>query len=161
MLSAYRFSVLCAELWKTFLIFVAVRATDRVVSPWNILDESVFAFILEEKSGQFQCIKEEQFHSSPCLAYRAFCTVTILGVGYCLFDAGLSRASLLINEKCSTLFCKVFPDWSSRNRHPSQLWIISIFLLSYHCWSFLQHVISPRKKSPFHLFQSTSLLLKW
>ena len=78
--------------------------------PAEILDESVFAFILVLKSGQFLCIKEGQLHSSPCLAYRAFCTVSIRVWGIVYLMQGLSRASEQINEMLHTFFIYTIPS---------------------------------------------------
>ena len=60
-------------------------------------DESVFAVSLNGKSGKFSKAQGEADQSSPCLIFRAFCTVYHTGVGYCLFVQGFTRASIQID----------------------------------------------------------------
>ena len=67
------------------------------------IDESVFAFILDPKSGQFLSTKDKQFthHLVWCTSPFGGVSIRVWGIVYMVH--GLSRASDQINEKCSTL----------------------------------------------------------
>ena len=62
---------------KSLYLHLSGRCAVAAYPRRYILDESVFAFILCWKSGKFHLDRDRQLHSSPCLVYRAFCTVSI------------------------------------------------------------------------------------
>ena len=75
----------------------------------DIFDESVFAFILGQKSASFNKHKEEQFTHHLVWCTMPFWHCLHTGVGYCLFVFGLCRASVQIDEVLHTFFIVVIP----------------------------------------------------
>lgn len=93
------------QLWKTFPIFVTVRALWRVSHPWlYILDESVFVFPYW-KSGKFHCtgigITFFTWFGVPCDLHSLH-----TGVEYCLFVQGLPEPPV-DRQFAPHFFCRI------------------------------------------------------
>ena len=86
------------------------------------IDESVFAFILDSKSGKFQQVQGEK----QCVHHLVWCIVptrhlAIKGVECCLFVLRFTRTSNQINEKCSTLSLFVLFDGAGETSNSKRM----------------------------------------
>ena len=90
----------------------------------DIFDESVFAFILEWKSGKFSMEQGEQHTRHRVLVLWHFrCPIPAnTGVGYCLFVPRYSRTSIQINKNQPHTFfilynCLIRGWWANKKTY--------------------------------------------